>query len=103
MGRRESEFREFFEAEYARLYRLAVLLAGNSIEAEDLAQEAMLRTYRAWSRIGSRELVHAPISPAWDGPGQETLESWGLRPPPSGTPTGPPPQRKTLPPYDSSG
>jgi len=55
VGRRDSEFREFFEAEFPRLYRLAFLLTHNADEAEDLAQEAMVRTYRAWDRIREGE------------------------------------------------
>jgi RNA polymerase sigma-70 factor (sigma-E family) len=52
---REGQFREFFEAEYRPLRRLAYLLTGNWNEAEDLTQDAMLRTYRAWGRIRERE------------------------------------------------
>lgn len=49
------EFREFFEAEFRPLRRLAYLLTGDWGEAEDLAQEAMVRTYNAWARIRERE------------------------------------------------
>jgi RNA polymerase sigma-70 factor (sigma-E family) len=51
---REREFREFFDAEFRPLKRLAYLLTGDWTEAEDLAQEAMVRTYRAWHRIRMR-------------------------------------------------
>ena len=55
MGRRNDEFQEFFETEFPRLYRLAYLLSGNVSHAEDLAQEAMTRTFGAWNRIRDRE------------------------------------------------
>jgi RNA polymerase sigma-70 factor (sigma-E family) len=53
--RSDRGFREFFDAEFEPLRRLAYLLTGNWSEAEDLAQEAMVRVYRAWSRIVERE------------------------------------------------
>ncbi len=55
MADRDEEFKAFFEAEFRPLRRLGYLLTGDWIEAEDLAQEAMVRTYRAWSRIRERE------------------------------------------------
>lgn len=33
------------------LYRVALRLAGNAADAEDLVQEAMLRAYRSWDRF----------------------------------------------------
>jgi RNA polymerase sigma-70 factor (sigma-E family) len=55
MSDRDTEFKEFFEAEFRPLRRLGYLLTGDWAEAEDLAQEAMVRTYRAWSSIRERE------------------------------------------------
>lgn len=55
MPDRDREFREFFDAEFRPLKRLAYLLTSNWAEAEDLAQEAMVRTYRAWHRINRRK------------------------------------------------
>jgi RNA polymerase sigma-70 factor (sigma-E family) len=52
---RDDEFKAFFEAEFRPLRRLGYLLTGDWVEAEDLAQDAMVRTYRAWSRIRERE------------------------------------------------
>lgn len=51
IGRRDEEFRAFYAAEADRLHRLAVLLTGEPDRASDLAQEALLRSYRAWPRI----------------------------------------------------
>lgn len=55
MSRRDAEFEEFFAAQSQRLCRLALLLTGDPVEAEELAQEVMVRTYRVWHRIGQRE------------------------------------------------
>lgn len=44
-------FEEFFRAEYARLFRTLVLMVGDRAEAEDLAQEAMVRVYERWDRV----------------------------------------------------
>jgi RNA polymerase sigma-70 factor (sigma-E family) len=51
----ELEFREFFAAEYGRLRGLGYLLTGDWAEAEELAQDALVRTYRAWSRVRRHE------------------------------------------------
>lgn len=48
---REEEFRAFFAAEAEKLRRLAAFLTGDSEGAADLAQEALARAYRHWSRI----------------------------------------------------
>lgn len=52
---RDRAFREFFDAEFRSLRRLAYLLTGNWTEAEDLAQETMVRVYRAWGQIAERD------------------------------------------------
>src|SRR5438094_829221 len=47
----ESEdFQSFFLAEHDRLYRTLVLAAGSREDAEDLAQEAMVRVLERWDR-----------------------------------------------------
>jgi RNA polymerase sigma-70 factor (sigma-E family) len=51
------EFREFFASQYARLCWLGVLLTGDQAEAEELAQEALVRTWWRWA-------VHRPNDPA---------------------------------------
>ena len=51
------EFREFFAAQYARLCWLGLLLTGDQAEAEELAQEALVRTWWRW-------VVHRPNGPA---------------------------------------
>ncbi|NUR69929.1 MAG: SigE family RNA polymerase sigma factor [Hamadaea sp.] len=47
----EDGFREFVEARYVELLRIAYLLTGSTHEAEDLVQSALVRTMRAWSRV----------------------------------------------------
>jgi RNA polymerase sigma-70 factor, ECF subfamily len=51
----ELQFREFFAAEYGRLRGLGYLLTGDWAQAEELAQDALARTYRAWSRVRGHE------------------------------------------------
>lgn len=57
---RDEAFTAFMAARYGSLMRTAVLLTGGGgARAEDLAQEALLRTYRAWHRIGREEAAEA--------------------------------------------
>lgn len=65
------DFTEFMGHSWARLYRTAMLLTGNHARAEDLAQEALARTYAKWSGLRDfeaagayayRTLVNASIS-----------------------------------------
>ena len=51
MADRDASFRTFFDQEFRPLRRLAFVLTRDWIEAEDLTQDTMLRTYRAWHRI----------------------------------------------------
>jgi RNA polymerase sigma-70 factor (sigma-E family) len=48
-------FRDFFDLEFPRLRDFAYVLSGSWSEAEELAQEAMVRTLRAWPRIRERD------------------------------------------------
>jgi RNA polymerase sigma-70 factor (ECF subfamily) len=47
-----SAFEEFFLAQHERLFQALYLLTGDRYEADDLAQEALLRAYERWDRIG---------------------------------------------------
>jgi RNA polymerase sigma-70 factor (sigma-E family) len=44
-------FAEFVAARYASLVRHGTLLTGDHGHGEDLAQEALVKTYRAWHRL----------------------------------------------------
>lgn len=44
-------FAEFVHARYAALVRHGTLLTGDHGHGEDLAQEALVKTYRAWARL----------------------------------------------------
>ena len=49
----EPSFQAFFSEHYDRLARALFLLAGEPDEAEDLAQEAMVRVYERWGRVST--------------------------------------------------
>jgi RNA polymerase sigma-70 factor (sigma-E family) len=48
-------FKEFFDLEFSRLRDFGYVLCGSWAEAEELAQDAMVRTLHAWPRIRERE------------------------------------------------
>lgn len=45
-------FDAFYAREYAPLVRLAYVLSGSALAAEDLAQEALVRAHRDWATVG---------------------------------------------------
>jgi RNA polymerase sigma-70 factor (sigma-E family) len=45
------DFRRFFDEQYGRLRRLGFLMTGSWEQGDELAQDAMVRTYAAWPRI----------------------------------------------------
>jgi RNA polymerase sigma factor (sigma-70 family) len=47
----EREFLDFFAEEFWSLRRVGFLLTGDWSEAEELAQDAMARTYAVWGRV----------------------------------------------------
>jgi RNA polymerase sigma-70 factor (sigma-E family) len=54
----DAEFRDFLASQYDRLCWLRLLLTGSRAEAEELAQEALVRTWWRW------KLVRRPEDPA---------------------------------------
>jgi len=48
---RDEEFRAFYFSHAPRLRGIALLMTGDPSRAEELAQEALLKAYRAWPRI----------------------------------------------------
>jgi RNA polymerase sigma-70 factor (sigma-E family) len=51
----DREFLDFFADEFWSLRRLGFLLTGDWGEAEELAQDAMTRTFAAWSRVRHKQ------------------------------------------------
>jgi RNA polymerase sigma factor (sigma-70 family) len=49
------EFEDFYREEYPRLLRAVYLMVGHPAEAEDLAQEAMVRAYERWENVRAME------------------------------------------------
>ncbi len=47
----ELDFEEFFRAEYTRLFQALLLLTRDASEADDVAQEALMRAYERWDRV----------------------------------------------------
>ena len=48
---RGDEFKDFYYTQVAGLRRLALFMSASTGDAEDLAQEALLKAYMAWPRI----------------------------------------------------
>lgn len=44
-------FEDYAASAWPSLYRYAYLLAGNHADAEDIAQQTLLKAYRSWSRV----------------------------------------------------
>jgi RNA polymerase sigma-70 factor (sigma-E family) len=53
----EEQFGEYVDARLPSLRRTAYFLCGDWHSAEDLAQTALIRMYRVWSRLNAREAV----------------------------------------------
>jgi RNA polymerase sigma-70 factor (sigma-E family) len=51
MHRPPTDFDEYVRARTPALIRTAYLLTGDQQRAEDLVQDALIKTYRAWSRL----------------------------------------------------
>jgi len=53
LGKSESgpDFREFFGAEYRRLAKALFLVTGDPLEADELAQEALVRVFGRWEKV----------------------------------------------------
>jgi RNA polymerase sigma factor (sigma-70 family) len=48
-------FEVFYEAEARTLYRRLWLVTGNRVEAEELMQDAFVRVWERWDRVGAME------------------------------------------------
>jgi RNA polymerase sigma-70 factor (ECF subfamily) len=50
-----ASFEEFFRAEQLRLHRVLFAITGSRQEAEDIGQEAFLRAWERWDRVGDMD------------------------------------------------
>jgi RNA polymerase sigma-70 factor (sigma-E family) len=55
VGPEDRQFPEFFVSQYGRLRRLGFLLTGDWDEADELAQETLVRIYWRWSLVRRQE------------------------------------------------
>ncbi|WP_281179754.1 SigE family RNA polymerase sigma factor [Actinoplanes subtropicus] len=55
----ETSFVTFMELAWSRHLRLAMLLTGDRLRAEDLLQDSLVRMYERWSRLDRRSDPHA--------------------------------------------
>lgn len=56
---RDAEFVALYDAEWPRLYRLAVAVAGDAATAEDSVQEVLARAYATWPRVAETRHPHS--------------------------------------------
>ena len=54
-------FEEYAAVAWSTLYRSAYLLAGNHADAEDLAQQTLIKAHRAWARVSASDSVNAYV------------------------------------------
>ena len=54
-------FEEYAAVSWSMLYRSAYLLAGNHADAEDLAQQTLIKTHRAWPKVSASDSVNAYV------------------------------------------
>jgi RNA polymerase sigma-70 factor (sigma-E family) len=54
-------FEEYAAAAWPSLYRRAYLLSGNHADAEDLAQQTLIKTHGAWSQVSRAESPNAYV------------------------------------------
>jgi RNA polymerase sigma-70 factor (ECF subfamily) len=52
VGETAPSFEEFYEATFRRLFTALCLVTGNRHEAEEIAQEAFVRVFERWDRVG---------------------------------------------------
>jgi RNA polymerase sigma-70 factor (ECF subfamily) len=55
VGEDTPSFEEFYEATFRRLYTALCLVTGDRHEAEEVAQDAFLRVFERWDRVGKVE------------------------------------------------
>jgi DNA-directed RNA polymerase specialized sigma24 family protein len=63
----DGEFREFMQARWPTMVRLAYGLTGDQGHAEDVAQTAFARAYASWPRISRSGNPDAYVPDGWCG------------------------------------
>ena len=51
----DASFEEFYEANVRRVFTALCLMTGDRHEAEEIAQEAFVRVFERWNRVGTLE------------------------------------------------
>jgi RNA polymerase sigma-70 factor (sigma-E family) len=54
-------FEEYAAVSWSTLYRSAYLLAGNHADAEDLAQQTLIKAHRAWAKVSASDSANAYV------------------------------------------
>ena len=54
-------FEKYAGTAWSMLYRSAYLLAGNHADAEDLAQQTLIKTHRAWAKVSASDSPNAYV------------------------------------------
>ncbi|EON22030.1 sigma-70 region 4 domain-containing protein [Nocardioides sp. CF8] len=54
-------FEEYAAAAWPRLFRRAYLLAGNGADAEDLAQQTLIKVHGSWARVNRSDVPDAYV------------------------------------------
>jgi RNA polymerase sigma-70 factor, ECF subfamily len=55
VGEAAPSFEDFYEATFRRLFTALCLVTGNRHEAEEIAQDAFVRVFERWDRVGALE------------------------------------------------
>ena len=54
-------FEEYAAAAWSMLYRSAYLLAGNHADAEDLAQQTLIKAHASWAKVSASDSANAYV------------------------------------------
>ncbi len=60
-GTQVPSFDEYAAVSWPMLYRSAYLLAGNHADAEDLAQQTLIKTHGAWAKVSASDSMNAYV------------------------------------------
>jgi RNA polymerase sigma-70 factor (sigma-E family) len=60
-GTQVPSFEEYAAVSWSMLYRSAYLLAGNHADAEDLAQQTLIKAHGAWAKVSASDSMNAYV------------------------------------------